>query len=534
MRRNDVPIVTRSPALKSTMLAAALTWLVLIAPSIHAADSDAAGAHPKAPQPAALPIPKERAVSTRHSVEIDGHTIGYTATAGTLLIRDKDNVPTASMFYVAYTENGIHDASKRPVTFLYNGGPGASSDWIQMGGLGPYRVNMANGEPTPPAPYSITPSHDSILNDTDLVFIDAVGTGYSHVVGKGTGKMFWGVDEDVKSFAQFIYRYLKQYNRWQSPKYLYGESYGTTRSAALADYLQDQGIALSGVVLQSSVLNYFDWMPGSDNPYIFNLPSYAAIAWYHDKIPNKPASLPDFVDEARRFADGPYASALREGDRLPATQTQAIAQQLHGFTGLPVDYLLHAKLRVTAADFRKRLLLPEEQHVGRYDGRFSAADADAVSSRSSFDPSDQFTGAPFTAAFQWYLHNVLDWQSDRIYQEESEDAFKTWDWKHGGMGPFKLREPYVAGDLASAMRKNPYLRVLSENGYFDLATPFHETEYDLDHVNLPPELRRHITFAYFDSGHMIYLNPQALHAMHAALDTFYRDAAASDGAPARR
>ena len=484
------------------------------------------------PKPAAskpIPVPKERAVSTRHSVTIGGHTIHYTATAGTILLRDKKNEPVASMFYVAYTEDGVRNLAGRPVTFLYNGGPGASSDWIQMGGLGPYRVNMTNGRATPPAPYSITPSHESMLNDSDLVFIDAVGTGYSRVVGKGKDKMFWGVDEDVKSFGQFIYRYLKKYNRWQSPKFLYGESYGTTRSAALADYLQDQGIALNGVILQSSVLNYFDWMPGSDNEYIFTLPSYAAIAWYHDRLPNKPASLADFLQQARDFADGRYAQALRQGDLLPKAQLDSIAQSLHRFTALPVRYLERANLRVSAAHFRKELLLPQREHIGRYDARFAASDADAVSSRNSFDPSNQFTGAPFTAAFEWYLHNILKYHSDRIYKEESDQAFKKWDWKHD-----HLSMPYVAGDLAAAMRKNPYLRVLSENGYFDLATPFHKTEYDLDHAMLSPKLRKHITFAYFRSGHMIYLNPDALKAMHSVLDTFYRKTLAADAGRAAR
>ena len=480
-------------------------------------------APPKPVKTPPIPIPKERAVSTQHSVTIGGQTIHYTATAGTILLRNKQNQPIGSMFYVAYTENGVRNSANRPVTFLYNGGPGASSDWIQMGGLGPYRVNMTNGKATPPAPYSITPSRYSLLNDSDLVFIDAMGTGYSRVVGKGKGKMFWGVDQDVKSFGQFIYRYLKKYNRWQSPKFLYGESYGTTRSAALADYLQNQGIALNGVILQSSVLNYFDWMPGSDNKYVFYLPSYAAIAWYHDRLTNKPASLSAFVQQAREFADGPYAQALRQGDRLPKSQLDALARQLHHFTGLPVAYLERANLRVTPAHFRKQLLLPEGEHIGRYDARFAASDKSEVSSQNSFDPSNQFTGAPFTAAFEWYLHNVLKYHSNRMYKEESNQAFKKWDWKHD-----HLPMPYVAGNLASAMRKNPYLRVLSENGYFDLATPFHETEYDLDHAMLSARLRKHITFAYFKSGHMIYLNPSALKAMHATLNHFYSSALKAD------
>jgi len=477
----------------------------------------AALAAPSSPASSATaPVPKERSVKTHHRVTIDGKTIRYTATAGTLLLRNKHNQPTGLMFYVAYTKDGVHNPADRPVTFLYNGGPGAASDWIQMGGLGPYRINTTNGGATPPAPYSITPSHNSMLDASDLVFVDAMGTGYSHVVGKGEDKNFWGVDEDVKSFGQFIYRYLKENNRWQSPKFLYGESYGTTRSAALADYLQDQGVALNGVVLQSSVLNYFDWSPGSDNKYIFNLPTYAAIAWYHDKLPNKPAKLAPFVQKAREFADGPYAQALRQGDHLPTAQRDAMAQKLHQFTGLPVAYLKRANLRVSPAHFRKELLLPERQHMGRYDARFVGSDASATTSRASFDPSSQYTGAAFTAAYEWYMHNVLKYHSSRIYKELSYKAFKNWDWKHDGHA-----KPYVAGDLASAMRKNPYLRVLSENGYFDMATPFHETEYDLDHAHLNAKLRKHITFAYFKSGHMIYLNPNALKAMHAVLDSFY-------------
>jgi len=500
----------------SRLIALPILCLLALPATAFAASSSTAAS-------AAAPVPKARSVKTQHHVTIDGKTIRYTATAGTIILRNDHNQPTGSMFYVAYTKDGVRNPADRPVTFLYNGGPGAASDWIQMGGLGPYRINTSNGSATPPAPYSITQSHDSMLNDSDLVFIDAMGTGYSHVVGQGKDKNFWGVDEDVKSFGQFIYRYLKENNRWQSPKFLYGESYGTTRSAALAGYLQNQGVALNGVVLQSTVLNYFDWAPGSDNKYIFDLPSYAAIAWYHDKVPNKPAKLAPFVQKAREFADGPYARALRQGDHLPAGRMDAMAQKLHRFTGLPVTYLERANLRVSPAHFRKELLLPQRKHLGRYDARFVGADASATTATGSFDPSGQYTGAAFTAAYEWYLHNVLKYHSNRIYKELSYKAYKHWDWKHDGKS-----KPYVAGDLASAMRKNPYLRVLSENGYFDMATPFHETEYDLDHVNLSTKLRKHITFTYFKSGHMIYLNPKALKAMHAALDTFYRNTLSAD------
>lgn len=508
---------------------AALAGLAVLAPAVHAADHAKSSAQAAATT-ADKPVPKARSVTSHASVEINGKTIRYTATAGTIILRDAKNQPIGSMFYVAYTQDGVRNLAKRPVTFLYNGGPGASSNWLTMSGLGPYKVNLVNGAATPPAPYSVVASHDSILNDTDLVFIDAMGTGFSHLVAKGTGKMFWGVDEDIKSFGQFIQRYITQNDRWNSPLFLYGESYGTTRSAGLAYYLQDQGIAVNGVILQSSILNYFDDAPGSDEGYIGELPSFAALAWYHDKIPGKPSSLPDFVQQARVFADGPYAAALRQGDKLPAAQLDAMAQQMHDLTGLPVEYLERADLRVTGAEFRKELLLPEREHIGRYDGRYVASDASAISSRPAFDPSDQQISPALNQGYLWYVHHVLKWDTDRAYVGQSLDAYKQWDWKHSAPGNHFGKEqlPDVADDLAAAMRKNPYLQVLSENGYFDLATPFHATEYDLSHVTLSPELRQHIHFTYFDSGHPIYVNPKSLAAMHAALDKFYANALQAD------
>jgi carboxypeptidase C (cathepsin A) len=293
-------------------------------------------------------------------------------------------------------------------------------------------------------------------------------------------------------------------------------------------------VALNGVVLQSSILDYFDDAPGSDNQYIFSLPTFAAIAWYHDKLPNKPASLPDFVQQARQFADGPFAQALRKGNDLPKAELDAMAQKVHQFTGLPVEYLERANLRVSGSEFRKELLLPERQHVGRYDGRYAAADADAITARPAFDPSDQISPA-LNQGFLWYVHHVLNWKTNRAYVGLNFNAYKGWDWKHQAPGSHrKLPLPDVAGDLAAAMRMNPYLRVLSENGYFDLATPFHATEYDLGHVTLNPELRKHIEFAYFPSGHPIYINPKSLKAMHSVLDGFYSKTLAADARDAMK
>lgn len=475
--------------------------------------------------------PKAREVVTHASVEVGGKTIHYTATAGTIILRNKKNQPTGSMFYVAYTKDGVRNLADRPVTFLYNGGPGASSNWLTMSGLGPVYVALANGKANPPPPFNVTPSHETILNDTDLVFIDAMGTGFSHVLGKGKGKMFWGVDEDIKSFGQFIQRYLTRNDRWNSPLYLYGESYGTTRSAGLAYYLQEQGVAVNGVILQSSILNYFDLAPGLNSHYIADLPTFAALAWYHDKVANKPASLKAFVEQARQFADGPFAAALREGNTLPKARLDALAQKMHDLTGLPVAYLERAHLRVSASEFRKELLLPEHEHIGRYDGRYVAQDNSAISSTPSFDASGQQISPALNQGYLWYVHHVLKWKTTRSYVGFNFDAYKNWDWKHRSPTGRREQWPDVAQDLAQAMRMNPYLQVLSENGYYDLATPFHGTEYDISQLNLDAKQRKHITFAYFKSGHPIYINPNSMKAMHATLDAFYANTRKADEHP---
>ncbi|HEX6550058.1 MAG TPA: peptidase S10, partial [Gammaproteobacteria bacterium] len=298
--------------MKQLLLMPLLAFLALQSPAFAA---DTANAKPAAA--AEKPVPKETRTVTHHSVTIDGHSIDYTATAGTLLIRDDKGEPSASVFYIAYTMDGVKDASKRPVTFLYNGGPGSSSIWLHMGAFGPMRIVTSDAKPTPPPPYDLVNNQYSLLDKSDLVFIDAIGTGYSEPVGKHEGKDFWGVDQDVEAFGKFIRRYITVSNRWNSPKFLLGESYGTTRSANLVDWLQHNGIACNGVILVSSVLNYGDTMPGTDLEYVTYLPTYAAIAWEHDKLPNKPADLAGFVQQAREFAGGEYQRALFMGSRLP-------------------------------------------------------------------------------------------------------------------------------------------------------------------------------------------------------------------------
>lgn len=490
--------------------------------------------NPPANQPAAertpTPIPPETNSITEHDLSLAGKTIHYTATAGALLIAGADDQPNASMFYVAYTMNGVADPRTRPLTFLYNGGPGSASMWLHMGSVGPVRVVTSSPDATGSGPYEIVPNEYSLLDRSDLVFIDAVGTGYSRPVGKGVIKDFAGTDQDVRAFQKFIYRYVSVNHRWNSPKFLFGESYGTTRSAALVDTLENSGMAFNGVILMSSILNYFYQAPGSDAVFIGNLPSYAAIAWHYEKVPHKGKDEKAFLDEVRAFARGPYAEALAQGHLLPAAQVDAIAAKLAGYTGLSAAYIKEANLRVSPPRFRKELLRDQRVILGRYDARFEGGDVDAAGETPGYDPSETGIEGAFVTALHEYLDRELKYTSNETYYPSGPGINQQWDHTHrvgsaepegGGRGGQAMRDAYVAGDLADAMRKNPRLKVLSVNGLFDLATPFFNTEYDLAHIELEPNLRGNIEFAYYHSGHMIYLNVDALKQFKADVSGFY-------------
>jgi carboxypeptidase C (cathepsin A) len=472
----------------------------------------------------AIPVPPERPVTTRHELALNGKTLKYTATAGTLVIRDEEDKPYGSIFYVAYTLDSA-EARTRPVSFLYNGGPGSASLWLHMGSFSPVRIVTDSPNPTAGPPFKLVPNEYSLLDKSDLVFIDAPLTGYSRAVGKATPKDFNGVDQDLRAFDRFIVRYLTVNQRWNSPKFLIGESYGTTRSAALADMLGNNGVQLNGVVLISSILNYNIRAGGYDTVYIANLPSYAAAAWYFNKIPNKPADLAAWVEQARVFAAGPYAHALFAGHNLPAAELDSVAKEVSRLTGLSVDYVKETNLRISPTRFRKEVLRQDRKTLGRYDMRFEGVDLDAAGEAPSYDASDSGVSGAFIAALHDYLGRELKYETTDAYRP-SADSIGQWDWKHRptsggpGMGGGEQAQPYVAADLASAIRKNPHLRVFSANGYFDLATPFFATEYDLSHMNLDPELRGNVEFGYYPSGHMIYLNVEALHQLKDDLAAF--------------
>ncbi|HEX6834277.1 MAG TPA: peptidase S10, partial [Rudaea sp.] len=497
--------------------------LLIAAPLAQAADHEEAR-HDDKPEPARhehSETPPEKSSVTSHSVTIGGRSIAYKATAGTLLIRDDKGKPDANVFYVAYTVEG--ESSKRPVTFLYNGGPGSASIWLHMGSFGPVRVATESPQATAPAPYTLVPNGDSLLDKTDLVFVDAVGTGYSKGLVKedkdgkpdkdtvdNPNKRFWGTDQDIDAFGRFIARYITVNKRWNSPKFLFGESYGTPRSAGLAKWLEDKGIALNGVVLLSSIINYGSRLPGPDNDYVNLLPSFAALAWYHNRIPNRPATLEPFLTEVRDFARGDYAVALNKGQDLSAAERDAIADRLSHYTGLSATYLKEANLRVSQPRFRKELLRGERRTLGRYDGRFEGIDSDAAGETPESDAADTAIRGAFTAAFNDYIVRELNYTSDVPYLT-SANSIGEWDWKHkirGQQRPAPL--PIMGTDLGDAMRVNPHLKVLSANGYFDLATPFFATEYDLGHMDIDPKLRANLSFTYYPSGHMVYLNLEAL------------------------
>jgi carboxypeptidase C (cathepsin A) len=472
------------------------------------------------------PVTPEKAVATHHELTLGGKLLKYTATAGTLLIRDEEDKPYGSIFYVAYTLDGA-EPQTRPVSFLYNGGPGSASLWLHLGSFSPVRIVTDSPDATSGPPFKLIPNEYSLLDKTDLVFIDAPLTGYSRAVGKGTAKDFTGVDQDLKAFDRFIQRFLNVNQRWNSPKFLIGESYGTTRSAALADMLGNDGVQLNGVVLISSILNYGVRDGGYDTIFISNLPSYAAAAWYYNKIPNKPADLAAWVQQAREFASGPYAQALFAGHNLPAAQLDTVAKEVSRFTGLNVDYVKEANLRISPTRFRKEVLRDDRKTLGRYDMRFEGVDVDAAGEAPSYDASDTGIMGAFVSALHDYLGRELKYESTDAYRP-SANSIGEWDWKHRptsggpgmGFGGMAQVQPYVAADLASAMRKNPHLKVFSANGYFDLATPFFATEFDLDHMNLEPALRGNVQFGYYPSGHMIYLNVDALKQLKGDLAAF--------------
>ncbi len=493
------------------MLAAALLWGLAATPAAVAAKE-----HPAdAADGAATKAPEAEAFTSRHQLTLGGRTIHYTATAGTMLMRNDEGEPVALFGYTAYTEDGA-DPAGRPVLFAYNGGPGSASIWLHMGILGPQRVVVEDAGFTPPGPFRRVANEHSILDEADLVMIDPVGTGFSKPVGEAEGKDFWGVDQDIASVSDFIARYVTENGRWLSPKYLLGESYGGMRSGGVAyRLLTTHNLALNGVVLVSPYLDFVAGSPGIgiDLPHVLFFTTFAATAWYHEAVPDRPADLRAFLDEAERFAETTYARALFKGGRLTGAERREVLAGMARFTGISEDYWDRANLRIDESQFSKELLRHRRQTSGRADSRFQGGGLNHLAERFTYDPFDAAVGPAFAAAFHDYYRTELGVELERDYVVSGE-LWKSWDESHAPPSKSQWYDtlPFAntAVDLSYAMVQNPGMRVLVQQGYFDLATPYGVTEYVLNHMDLSPELRRNISVEYYEAGHMMYVHPPSM------------------------
>jgi carboxypeptidase C (cathepsin A) len=463
---------------------------------------------------------EEDAQPVQRSIPFHGRTLAYTVTPGHLTIRNDKGEPLASMFYVAYTIPTR--GQRRPVTFLFNGGPGSSTMWLHMGSFGPMKVDASIPETIPGPPFRYGPNPDTLLDISDLVFIDAPTTGLSRELGKTEPKDLFGVDKDLDAFTRTIERYLTKYQRWNDPKFIIGESYGTTRAAGLSDKLLDAGVQLNGITFMSTVFNFADLF-GGEQSLIGFLPTYAADAWYFGKIPRKPP-LEDFLQQARDFASGPYAMALQKGNRLSDSEKQSVAGQMAHFTGLSVEYILKSNLRVDPTRFRRELLRDRHEIIGRIDSRYVGTEPDNIGDSADYDPQGSAITGAFVGALNDYLFRDLGYKTPLIYRPNNYAGIgDDWDVSHkSAEGKQEIVNTGV--DLADAMRQNPRMKVLSVNGIYDLATPFHGAEYEFHHMALEPQIQANVRYEYYPAGHMMYVDPASAHKLKADLAGFYASA----------
>ncbi|MDE0686094.1 MAG: peptidase S10 [Candidatus Poribacteria bacterium] len=469
-------------------------------------------------------IPEDKLSVTHHSVTINGEEMRYTATTGTLILKeeiDKEGEkPKAAVFFIAYTRDDVEDPSTRPITFSFNGGPGSSSVWLHLGVLGPRCVKPDEDGELPQPPYQLTNNEYSILDKTDLVFIDPVSTGFSRAVPGEEAKQFHGFKRDIESVGDFILLYLGRYQRWGSPKFLIGESYGTTRAGGLAGYLQERhGTYLNGIMLVSVVLNFqtIRFAPGNDLPYILFLPTYAATAFYHNKLDETDTQLETFIDEVREFAVGDYTVALMKGSDVPSEQRADIVKKLASYTGLSPEYIERTDLRINISRFCKELLRDEAQTVGRFDSRYKGIDRDSAGEYYEYDPSSAVVQGAYTATLNDYVRGELEFESDLPYEILSR---RVHPWDYSG---HQNEYVNVADTLRKAMTVNPALKVFVANGYYDLATPFLASEYTFSHLGLDASLQDNITMAYYQAGHMMYIDQTELQKMKKDLDAYLDD-----------
>ena len=483
------------------------------------ADAKAAAGPASSPSKAEPPKDKPKESVTQHSVTINGAKVDYTVKAGLIPLKDPEGKPTAEIFYVAYTKDGAGDLTKRPLTFSFNGGPGSSSVWMHMGLLGPRRVKLKDDGGALPPPYTLVDNEYSLLDETDLVFIDPVGTGYSRASKPDEAKKFFGVKEDAQSVAEFIRLYVTKNTRWSSPKFLIGESYGTTRAAYLSGLLANKHrMNLNGIMLVSTVLNFQTiWGgEGNDLPHALYLPSYTATAWHHRKLPQDLQSkpLPEVLKEAEAFAAGPYSHALFMGTGLAGDERKNVLTQLARFTGLTPDYLDRADLRPGLHRFNVELLRDQNLELGRFDSRYTGPVRNRLSEHTENDPSGDAIFGAFASTLNDYLRRDLKFEEDKPYEILTSLGAWNWDSDNDFLN--------VAEALAEAMTQNPFLKVHVSSGYTDMATPYFATKYTFNHLNIAPSLRGNLVLDEYSSGHMMYLNLADLKKQKADLAKFVR------------
>ncbi|MEA3440069.1 MAG: peptidase S10 [Chloroflexota bacterium] len=487
------------------------------------------------PEEEQTPIQKDLLVETKHAITLDGVEIPYTVTCGTIVLKEESEKkgeqageaegekPRATIFFIAYTHDEVEDKSSRPVTFSFNGGPGSSSVWLHLGLLGPRRVLMGDVDNLLPPPYHMEDNTHSLLDQTDLVFIDPVSTGYSRPVPGEKAKEFHGFKKDIESVGDFIRLYCTRYQRWNSPKFLIGESYGTTRAAGLSGYLQERhGMYLNGIMLISTILNFqthrFD--QGNDMPYIVFLPTYTATAWYHKRlVEDLQGNLRDALDEVEAFTQGEYTLALMKGASLSSEERTQIVSKLARYTGLSEDYIERCDLRIEIFRFTKELLRDENRTVGRLDSRFKGLDRDSAGERFERDPSMSAITGPYTATFNQYVRAELEFESDLPYEILNPNLWQNWSFAE-----HENRYVNVAETLRQAMNINTFLKVFVGSGYYDLATPHFATEYTFNHLGLDASLQSNITFAYYEAGHMMYVHLPSLKKLKSDLTAFLQEA----------
>jgi carboxypeptidase C (cathepsin A) len=497
--------------------------------------SDKPEEHAEKPVEEKKPVPQDQLVTTEHRLTLDGKEIAYTVTTGTLVLKEESEKtgdkageaegekPRATVFFVAYTLKDVDDSAQRPITFSFNGGPGSASVWLHLGALGPRRVVMDDLGQLPPPPYRLTDNAYSLLDRTDLVFIDPMLTGYSRPVAGEKAKDFLNFKKDIESVGDFIRLYTTRYQRWLSPKFLIGESYGTTRAAGLSGYLQERhGLYLNGIMLVSSILDFgtAEAHPGNDLPYILYLPTYAATAWYHQRLDAQlQKDLLGLLEEVEAFAQDEYTTALMKGAALTAKERTQIIKRLARYTGLSADYLDRVNLRIEIMRFTKELLRDQRRTVGRLDSRFTGIDRDSGGEMFEHDPSMSAITGPYTATFYDYVRRELGFESDLPYEVLNFKANEQWSFAQ-----HENRYVEVAETLRKALAINPHLKIFVANGYYDLATPYFATEYTFNHLSLDPSLQPNISLGYYEAGHMMYIHLPSLAKLKQDLAAFIQSA----------